>query len=154
RSSDVPAGRCWYPVWGDFAESPRLRARFNGLADLGLGGPGRGRSRHGGRTMKVLDSRLLRRAAAGRRYLVISSLVAVTSGLLIIVGAFAISKLVVLAFQDRAGLADMRGPLTVLGFVVLGRALLAWVGQVAAHRAAADVKSQLRRELLTHTIRL
>ena len=91
--------------------------------------------------MKALDPRLLRHAAASRRYLAISSLVAVTSGLLVIVAAFAISELVVLAFQDRAGLVDMRGPLIVLGLAVLGRALLAWAGQVAAHRAAADVKS-------------
>jgi thiol reductant ABC exporter CydD subunit len=48
----------------------------------------------------------------------------------------------------------MRGPLIVLGLTVLVRAFLAWAGQVAAHRAAADVKSQLRRELLRHTIRL
>ena len=104
--------------------------------------------------MKALDSRLLRHAAAGRRYLAFSSLIAVTSGLLVIVAAFAISELVVLAFQDRARLADMRGPLIVLGLAVLGRAMLAWAGQVAAHRAAADVKSQLRRRLLTHTIKL
>jgi thiol reductant ABC exporter CydD subunit len=104
--------------------------------------------------MKALDPRLLRHAAASRRYLAISSLVAVTSGLLVIVAAFAISELVVLAFQDRAGLVEMRGSLIVLGLAVLGRAFLAWAGQVAAHRAAADVKSQLRRELLRHTIRL
>lgn len=104
--------------------------------------------------MKALDPRLLRHAAASRRYLAISSLVAVTSGLLVILAAFAISELVVLAFQDRAGLVEMRGALIVLGLAVLGRALLAWAGQVAAHRAAADVKSQLRRELLRHTIRL
>ena len=104
--------------------------------------------------MKALDSRLLRRAAAVRRYLVVSSLIAVTSGLLVIVSAFAISELVVLAFQDRAGLGEMRGALIVLGLAVLGRAVLAWGGQVAAHRASADVKSELRRELLSHTIRL
>src|SRR6478609_2589146 len=104
--------------------------------------------------MKALDSRLLRRATAVQRYLVVSSLIAVTSGLLVIVSAFAISELVVLAFQDRAGLGEMRGALIVLGLAVLGRAGLAWGGQVAAHRASADVKSQLRREFLTHTIRL
>lgn len=104
--------------------------------------------------MKALDSRLLRRATAVRRYLGVSSLIAVTSGLLVIVSAFAISELVVLAFQDRAGLGEMRGALIVLGLAVLGRAVLAWGGQVAAHRASADVKSQLRREFLTHTIRL
>ena len=57
-------------------------------------------------------------------------------------------------FQDRADLADLRGPLIVLALAVVGRAGLAWASQVAAHRAAADVKSELRRGLLTHAIRL
>jgi thiol reductant ABC exporter CydD subunit len=104
--------------------------------------------------VKALDPRLLHHAAASRRYVVASALVTVASGLLLIVGAFAVSELVVRPFQDRADLADLRGPLIVLALVVVGRAGLAWTSQVAAHRAAADVKSDLRRGLLTHAIRL
>jgi thiol reductant ABC exporter CydD subunit len=104
--------------------------------------------------VKALDPRLLHHAAASRRYVVVSALVTVASGLLLIVGAFAVSELVVRPFQDRANLADLRDPLIVLALVVVGRAGLAWASQVAAHRAAADVKSELRRGLLTHAIRL
>jgi thiol reductant ABC exporter CydD subunit len=104
--------------------------------------------------VKALDPRLLRHAAATRRYLAVSTAIAVSSGALVIVGTFAISELVVRPFQDRASLSDERGPLMVLALVVVLRGALAWSGQVAAHRAAAEVKSQLRRGLLEHTVRL
>ena len=44
----------------------------------------------------------------------------------------------------------LRDTLVALGLVVLGRAVLAWIQEVAAHRASAGVKSTLRRRLLTH----
>jgi thiol reductant ABC exporter CydD subunit len=104
--------------------------------------------------VKTLDPRLLRNASTVKRYLAISTAIAVCSGALLIVQAFAVSELVVRPFQQHAGLDEVRGPLMVLGLVVVCRALLAWAGQVAAHRSAADVKSQLRRRMLTHAVRL
>jgi thiol reductant ABC exporter CydD subunit len=104
--------------------------------------------------MKALDPRLLRHAAGTRRYIVITMVVAVASGAAFVVAAFAISELVVGPFQHGAGLAELRGPLAVLAAAVVFRAVLAWAGQVAAHRAAADVKSQLRRSVLESTVRL
>ncbi len=104
--------------------------------------------------MRTLDHRLLRYASAARRYLAISTAIAVFSAALLIGQAFAISELVVRPFQQHAGLAEVRGPLLVLGLVVVLRAGLAWAGQVAAHRASADVKSQLRRRMLNHAVRL
>ncbi len=104
--------------------------------------------------MRTLDPRLLRYASAARRYLAISTAIAVFSAALLIVQAFAISELVVRPFQQHAGLAEVRGPLIVLGLVVVLRAGLAWGGQVAAHRASAGVKSQLRRGMLKHAVRL
>ena len=44
--------------------------------------------------------------------------------------------------------------MAVLAVAVAGRALLAWGGEVAAHRASAKVKSQLRRGLLDQAVRL
>jgi thiol reductant ABC exporter CydD subunit len=104
--------------------------------------------------VKALDPRLLRHAAASRRYVAVTAVIAVSSGALLIVAAFAISELVVRPFQDHVGLAAIRGPLIVLALVVTSRAVLAWGGQVAAHRAAADVKSELRHSLLEHAVRL
>ena len=104
--------------------------------------------------MKALDPRLLRHAAGTRRYVVVSVAIAVASGFMFVVAAFGISALVVRPFQEGAGLAELRGPLIVLAAALLGRALLAWAGQVAAHRAAAGVKSHLRRSVLESTVRL
>ena len=104
--------------------------------------------------MKALDPRLLRHAAGTRRYVVVSVVIAIASGAAFVVAAFAISELVVRPFQQGAGLSELRGPLTVLAVAMVCRAVLAWAGQVAAHRAAAEVKSQLRHSLLESTIQL
>jgi thiol reductant ABC exporter CydD subunit len=104
--------------------------------------------------MKALDPRLLRHAVGTRRYVVVSVVIAIASGAAFVVAAFAISELVVRPFQQGAGLSELRGPLTVLAVAVVCRAVLAWAGQVAAHRAAAEVKSQLRRSLLDSAVRL
>jgi thiol reductant ABC exporter CydD subunit len=104
--------------------------------------------------MKALDPRLLRHAGGTRRYVAVSVITAVGSGATFVVAAFAISELVVRPFQHGAGRAELRGPLTVLAAAVVCRALLAWAGQVAAHRAAADVKSRLRHGVLESTVRL
>ena len=71
-----------------------------------------------------------------------------------LVQAFAVADLVVGPFQRGADLAALRPTLLVLGGVVLGRGLLAWATEISAHRAAARVKSQLRRQLLEHVARL
>lgn len=104
--------------------------------------------------MSAVDRRLLRYASASRRYLVVAVAIAVASAALVVVSAFAISELVVRPFQQHASLSELRTPLVVLGAAVLARAGLAWGAQVAAHRASAGVKSQLRRSLLAHVVRL
>jgi ATP-binding cassette, subfamily C, bacterial CydCD len=104
--------------------------------------------------VKAVDARLLRYAPSSRRYVLAAAAIAVGSAALVIVSAFAISELVVRPFQDHASLAQLRTPLIVLALAVALRAGLAWAAQVAAHRASADVKSQLRRGLLAHVVRL
>jgi thiol reductant ABC exporter CydD subunit len=84
----------------------------------------------------------------------VAASIAVGSAALVVVSAFAISELVVGPFQHHASLAELRGPLIVLALAVTARAGLAWGAQVAAHRASADVKSQLRRGLLAQVVRL
>lgn len=104
--------------------------------------------------MKTLDPRLLRYASASRRYVLAATSIAVCSAALIVVSAFAITELVVRPFQDRAELGELGIPLIVLALAVVLRAVLAWGAQAAAHRASAEVKSQLRRGLLEHAVRL
>ncbi|HET9127636.1 MAG TPA: ABC transporter transmembrane domain-containing protein, partial [Propionibacteriaceae bacterium] len=73
--------------------------------------------------------------------------VGVVASLLIIVQARLISDAVshVFATHRTDGVSGWAG---LLALVFLGRAVLAWAGEVLAHRAAADVKSRLRHDLL------
>ena len=104
--------------------------------------------------MKPLDPRLLAHTRASRHHLVAASAITVATAVLLVVQAFAVADVVVRGFQDGATLGAVRTPLLVIAVVVLLRASLAWAGEVASHRAAASVKSQLRRDLLAHVVGL
>ncbi|MGE3287118.1 MAG: thiol reductant ABC exporter subunit CydD [Pseudonocardia sp.] len=139
--------------------------------------------------MKPLDPRLLRHAAAARRYVALAAGVAVAAAVLLIVQAELLARLLDAAFRgwvadgaggggvpgppggvpgppggapgSTGGLVDATAAVTGLGWllaglaaVVLARAALAWAGEVAAHRAAADVVRQLRTALVAHVLRV
>ena len=103
--------------------------------------------------MKPVDRRLLRHAGAARRHVVHAGAIGAADAALLVVQASLITTLVVGPLHG-AGLAQLRAPVLTLAGVVVGRALLAWGVQVAAHSASAKVKSQLRRALLAHIARL
>ncbi|MEV7153688.1 thiol reductant ABC exporter subunit CydD [Streptomyces misionensis] len=98
--------------------------------------------------MKPVDPRLLRYARATRFFLVaVVGLGAVGAGL-VIAQAMLIAEVVVGAFQHGRSLTELRTPLLLLVAVAVGRALVAWLTERAAHRASAAVKSELRGRLL------
>jgi ATP-binding cassette subfamily C protein CydD len=101
--------------------------------------------------MKPLDPRLLRRAREARVFLGASVLIGVASGVLIVVQA-------VLLAHGIAGVvlrgSGVTGVAWGLALVVVGRALLVWAQEVVAQRAAAAVKSTLRRQVLEHSLKL
>ena len=101
-----------------------------------------------------VDPRLLRYAAGARRHLLVAAGIGVATTLLVLVQAFAVTELVVRPFAGQTGSAALRGPLLLLAVVVACRAGLVVAGEVAAHRAAATVKSELRRGLLAHVVAL
>lgn len=103
--------------------------------------------------MKPVDPRLLRYAASARRHLLCAGLIGVAETALVMLQAFAVTGLLMRTLHG-AGPAALRGPALALALAVLGRAVLAWVGQAAAHAAAARVKSDLRRAVLAHAVRL
>ncbi|MCT2589296.1 thiol reductant ABC exporter subunit CydD [Streptomyces sp. N2-109] len=98
--------------------------------------------------MKPIDPRLLRYARATRGFLLASVALGLAGASLVIAQAMLIAEVVVRAFQDGDGAADLRVPLLLLGGVALGRALVSWLTELAAHRAGAAVKSELRLRLL------
>jgi ATP-binding cassette subfamily C protein CydCD len=59
-----------------------------------------------------------------------------------------IAEVVVGAFQHGTSAAGLRTPLLLLVAVACGRALVGWLTELAAHRASAAVKSELRGRLL------
>ncbi|WP_208033156.1 thiol reductant ABC exporter subunit CydD [Streptomyces cyanogenus] len=98
--------------------------------------------------MKPIDPRLLRYARATRLFLVaVVGLGAVGAGL-VIAQAMLVAEIVVGAFQHGQSAAELRTPLLMLAAVAVGRAVVAWLTELAAHRASAAVKSELRGRLL------
>ncbi|EST28643.1 thiol reductant ABC exporter subunit CydD [Streptomyces roseochromogenus] len=98
--------------------------------------------------MKPIDPRLLKYARATRLFLVaVVGLGAVGAGL-VIAQAMLIAEVVVGAFQHGQSVAELRTPLLQLAAVAVGRSVVAWLTELAAHRASAAVKSELRGRLL------
>ncbi|KUN10294.1 ABC transporter [Streptomyces yokosukanensis] len=98
--------------------------------------------------MKPIDPRLLKYARATRLFLVaVVGLGALGAGLLI-AQAMLIAEIVVGAFQHGQSVAELRTPLLLLAAVAVGRSVVAWLTELAAHRASAAVKSELRGRLL------
>ncbi len=98
--------------------------------------------------VKPIDPRLLRYARATRLFLAaVVGLGAVGAGL-VIAQAMLIADIVVGAFQHTQAVAELRTPLLLLAAVAVGRSVVAWLTELAAHRAAAAVKSELRGRLL------
>ncbi|WP_314222892.1 thiol reductant ABC exporter subunit CydD [Streptomyces zaehneri] len=98
--------------------------------------------------MKPIDPRLLRYARATRLFLVAVVGLGAVGAVLVIAQAMLIAEVVVGAFQHGLSLAELRTPLLLLAAVAVGRALVAWLTELAAHRASAAVKSELRGRLL------
>ncbi|MGW1063783.1 thiol reductant ABC exporter subunit CydD [Streptomyces aureus] len=98
--------------------------------------------------MKPIDPRLLRYARATRLFLAAVVALGVAGAALVIAQAMLIAEVVVGAFQHGFSVAELRDPLLLLAAVALGRAAVAWLTELAAHRASAAVKSELRGRLV------
>jgi ATP-binding cassette, subfamily C, bacterial CydD len=104
-------------------------------------------------TMKPVDPRLFRHARAARGYLIVTvALGLVTTGM-VLAQAELLARLLAGAARGF-GLAAFSTALIALLAVVAVRAAAAYGGEVAALRAAATVKSQLRRGLAAQLQRL
>ncbi|MFC7982297.1 thiol reductant ABC exporter subunit CydD [Streptomyces sp. NPDC057336] len=98
--------------------------------------------------MKPIDPRLLRYARATRRFLIAVVVLGAIGAGLLVAQAMLIAEVVVGAFQQDLTAAELRTPLLLLVGVACGRALVGWLTELAAHRASAAVKSELRGRLL------
>ncbi|MEV7344862.1 thiol reductant ABC exporter subunit CydD [Streptomyces sp. NPDC093544] len=98
--------------------------------------------------MKPIDPRLLRYARATRFFLAAVVGLGAAGAALVIAQAMIIAEVVVGAFQHGYSVAELRAPLGLLVLVAVGRAVVSWLTELAAHRASAAVKSELRGRLL------
>ncbi len=104
--------------------------------------------------MRPVDPRLLRYARAARRYLAAAVVLGLAGTLLILAQAGLLAHALAAAARGGAAVTALWGTLLALLVVVAARAAVTYGGEVAALRAAADVKSQLRRALAARSLRL
>ncbi|MFY0511552.1 thiol reductant ABC exporter subunit CydD [Streptomyces anulatus] len=104
--------------------------------------------------MKPIDPRLLHYARATRLFLAAVVALGLVGALLVIAQAMLIAEIVVGGFEGGLTVSALRTPLLLLAAVALGRALVAWLTELAAHRASAAVKSELRGRLMERAARL
>jgi ATP-binding cassette subfamily C protein CydCD len=98
--------------------------------------------------VKPIDPRLLRYARATRFFLMAVVGLGAAGAALVIAQAMLIAEVVVGAFQHGHSASELRTPLVLLVAVAIGRAVVSWLTELAAHRASAAVKSELRGRLL------
>lgn len=98
--------------------------------------------------VKPIDPRLLRYARSTSLFLGAVVALGLAGAGLVVGQAMLIAEIVVGAFEEELGGAALRTPLLLLAAVALGRGLIAWLTELAAHRAGAAVKSELRGRLL------
>ncbi|MFI6106875.1 thiol reductant ABC exporter subunit CydD [Streptomyces sp. NPDC051310] len=104
--------------------------------------------------VKPIDPRLLRYARATRLFLVGVVVLGLLGAGLVVAQAMLIAEVVVGAFQRGLDVSGSMAPLGLLAAVSVGRGLVAWLTELAAHRAAAAVKSELRGRLLERSAAL
>jgi thiol reductant ABC exporter CydD subunit len=102
--------------------------------------------------VRVLDQRLVRRAAPVRNLLVLDAILGAASAALVLVQAVLIARIVAEAFSG-APLGDVAFDLVLLGLAFAGRGVLTWGFEVAGCRAASTVLSELRLELVERRLR-
>ena len=103
--------------------------------------------------MRAVDPRLLRHAGAARGYLAVVVLLGLAVTALVLAQAGLLARALASAAPGTGPVA-LRPVLVALLVVVLARAAAAYGGEVAALRASAAVKSQLRRRLAAQVLRL
>ncbi|MGX1849093.1 thiol reductant ABC exporter subunit CydD [Streptomyces sp. NPDC055299] len=104
--------------------------------------------------VKPVDPRLLRYARATRGFLVAVVVLGLAGAGLVVGQAMLIAEIVVGAFQHGLGPGGLTTPLVLLAAVSVGRGLVSWLTELAAHRAGAAVKSELRMRLIERAAKL
>ncbi|MFB7395684.1 thiol reductant ABC exporter subunit CydD [Streptomyces sp. NPDC056191] len=98
--------------------------------------------------VKPIDPRLLRYARATRVFLIAVVALGLVGAALVIAQAMLIAEIVVGSFQKGQSVSALTTPLLLLAGIAAARGLVSWLTELAAHRASAAVKAELRGRLL------
>jgi thiol reductant ABC exporter CydD subunit len=139
------------------SSSARERAAHTSLPSASLArhlpcGPESSLQRDTSGLSSAVDPRLLRRARAVRRLLVVDALLGVAAALLVLAQAALLAHIAAETFGGTP-LGDLVVPLVLLVAAVAARAAAVWSFEVAGRRAAASALSQLRLELVEARLR-
>ncbi|MGW2300575.1 thiol reductant ABC exporter subunit CydD [Streptomyces sp. NPDC001809] len=104
--------------------------------------------------VKPIDPRLLRYARATRLFLIAVVGLGLVGAVLVIAQAMLIAEIVVGSFQKGQSVSALTTPLLLLVGIAAARGLVSWLTELAAHRASAAVKSELRGRLLVRAAAL
>jgi thiol reductant ABC exporter CydD subunit len=113
-----------------------------------------GRQASASRRSGPVDRRLLTYARGTRRYLVLTVVLGGVTAGLVLAQAWLIANTISDVVVHHQGLAHVRTLMVLLAMVILGRSLLAWLGERAAQRASASAKSDLRTALVQRIVQL
>jgi len=94
--------------------------------------------------VKPLDPRLVRRSRTVQRYLVTGVALGVLTALVVVTQAYAMASAVARMFDGR----PVASSAVLVGACLGGRAAVEWCHSIVATRAAVNLKSELRREIL------
>jgi thiol reductant ABC exporter CydD subunit len=104
--------------------------------------------------MRPLDPRLLRYARSTRGFIGLAVVLGAVTAVLVIVQARLLSDVIVRVTSQGAQWADVRDATIAIATVFAARAVLAWLAEVAAVRASARAKQELRESALEHVLAL
>jgi thiol reductant ABC exporter CydD subunit len=104
--------------------------------------------------VKPFDPRLLKYARQARLPVAAVAGLGVAAAGLIIVQAQLLADAIAAVFTGGATLSALHGVLLALAAVLAGRVVVAWAGEIAAYRASAAVKTELRRQFLARAVEL
>jgi ATP-binding cassette subfamily C protein CydCD len=104
--------------------------------------------------MKPLDPRLVRYARATAGHLALAVVLGLATALLVIAQADLLARGIAGVVAADGSTGALAGVLGWLALVVAARGGIAWARDAGSHRAAARVKSQLRRQVVARAARL
>jgi ATP-binding cassette subfamily C protein CydD len=101
-----------------------------------------------------LDPRLLTEARTLRRCLALTVGLSWAAGIMVVLQARTLSRVVSLVFLQGRSLSDIAFLLAALLLIALARAGLMWASEITAHSVAGQVKRDLRERFFAHVLEL